>query len=549
MPLATLALLAVGPAQVDTPLLQIDAPAGVAGFGTFAVSVGDRDADGVPDLAVASRDATLRVFSGATGVAIASHAVPEGAQPLQLLPVDVDGDVELVTIYRHSSWFVGLQAIDPVSGAEHWNRFSNGQPLATPAAEIRAAVRSQATAAADSIVLGLTEQTLLHPAWWRSSIVEFFTGPLLFQHRFDNVAESTGEGLTAIEDLDGNGAGEIVVGSPQIGFGGAFGSVRLNSGFATPVSPLNWTRDGALDGSEFGEALVRIGDVSGDGASDVVAVEAVGPAFTTLRLVALRSSDGATVRTRDFAREAYPGRAHEVEMVPLDDVDADGVEDFAMIAPRVAPVFGQPATPILRVHSGATLEVLYAWTDVLAELAGADPEAVEIAPAGDVDGDGLGDLLVAAPDGPGGGVVAVLRVRAVLGDRGCAAAVPNSSGAVAHVELTGVDTLVSDDLTLVGSQLPAVAFVLPLASLDVASSPVGGGTLCLGGSIVRLNGLLGRSSLAGTVVAPLQVPQWPALYGVLPQASERWHFQLWFRDVIGGAATSNFSDTSAVTLR
>ncbi|MEO0715929.1 MAG: hypothetical protein AAFY58_02945, partial [Planctomycetota bacterium] len=348
--------------------------------------------------------------------------------------------------------------------------------------------------------------------------------------------------LAAADAADGTSDGTIVLGAtPPTG-------VISFEGDAGDIAGYSVTPTGDLSGDGKGELLIGEKGTLHIVTSEFLGTQSGGVALSLSALASDPAVSGIETLTSpgdgSFAQVARS--AGDVDGNGTDDllITIDDVERTPNTPGRVQLVFGEGITAAIagQPYTGPTS---YTFTgDDTEEGIGWWLNGI-----GDVDGDGLGDLLVAAPDGPGGGVVAVLRVRAVLGDRGCAAAVPNSSGAVAHVELTGSDALVSDDLTLVGSQLPAVAFVLPLASLDVASLPVGGGTLCLGGSIVRLNGLLGRSSLAGTVVAPLQVPQWPALYGVLPQASERWYFQLWFRDVVGGAATSNFSDTSAVTLR
>lgn len=72
------------------------------------------------------------------------------------------------------------------------------------------------------------------------------------------------------------------------------------------------------------------------------------------------------------------------------------------------------------------------------------------------------------------------------------------------------------------------------------------GRLCLGGTIFRLSNFIQSSGGSGAVTLPFP-------FGQLPPAAElsigdTWHFQSWFRDVVGGQATSNTSTAVCVPL-
>jgi hypothetical protein len=78
------------------------------------------------------------------------------------------------------------------------------------------------------------------------------------------------------------------------------------------------------------------------------------------------------------------------------------------------------------------------------------------------------------------------------------------------------------------------------------------GNLCLGGSIGRYvgPGQIQQSGSTGTVSLAIDLAQHPTptgLVGVLP--GETWNFQCWYRDAVGGMATSNFSDGYEVTFQ
>jgi hypothetical protein len=82
------------------------------------------------------------------------------------------------------------------------------------------------------------------------------------------------------------------------------------------------------------------------------------------------------------------------------DIDADGAPDFAVGAPSYG--IGNNSPGMVRVFSGRTLQVLATWTGGAAR----DRFGYSIAAAGDLDGDGHGDVLIGAPQAlqsnPGG---------------------------------------------------------------------------------------------------------------------------------------------------
>lgn len=142
-----------------------------------------------------------------------------------------------------------------------------------------------------------------------------------------------------------------------------------------------------------------------------------------------------------------------------------------------------------------------------------------------------------------------------VGQLECVAASPNSSGQPAVLEAYGAAALADRSLRLRVSALPQRTFGLFLASLTPGLVPAfggGGGTLCLGGSIgrfdrpgeVRNGGLFGRASLS------LNLDALPQPGGATSATSgSRWYFQYWYRDRVGGAATSNLSSAKSVTFQ
>ena len=137
----------------------------------------------------------------------------------------------------------------------------------------------------------------------------------------------------------------------------------------------------------------------------------------------------------------------------------------------------------------------------------------------------------------------------------CGPAVINSSGASATISASGSDLAARNDLVLEAASLPlsSFAFFLTSDTAGFTANPGGSqGNLCLAGAIGRYvrPGQIQNSGGSGAVSLALDLTQHPTPTGFVGvQPGQTWHFTTWFRDNIGGAATSNFSDGLSVTFR
>lgn len=124
----------------------------------------------------------------------------------------------------------------------------------------------------------------------------------------------------------------------------------------------------------------------------------------------------------------------------------------------------------------------------------------------------------------------------------------NSTGLPGTISAIGTGRVADNDLRLVAEQLPALSFGFFITSRfqGFAANPGGSsGNLCLSSSIGRYvgPGEIQNTGLAGAFALTLdlmQTPQPNGLVAVTP--GQTWNFQGWFRDSLGGAATSNFTD-------
>jgi hypothetical protein len=159
--------------------------------------------------------------------------------------------------------------------------------------------------------------------------------------------------------------------------------------FVEPEVEVLQVFEGDRHGSLFGWGVSAVADVDGDGASEVL----TGAPFNTLgganagRAYLFSGATGAPL----FVWTGAAGDRLGFSIADAGDVDGDGMPDVIVGAPG-----GMDAPGTARIYSGATGDELA----VLNGSAAADNFGVSVTGVGDVDGDGLGDVLVGAPRDP-----------------------------------------------------------------------------------------------------------------------------------------------------
>ncbi|QDU68461.1 FG-GAP-like repeat-containing protein [Engelhardtia mirabilis] len=214
----------------------------------------------------------------------------------------------------------------------------------------------------------------------------------------------------AAGDVDGDGYTDLIAGAPSEPVPGTPGGrVRIYSGrdglLLRELSPMGAQGD-------FGEAVAALGDLNGDGAIEVGvgAPEAQAGGEYPGRV---HVYDGATGALLAALAGGEWFDAFGQSLTNLGDVDLDGVEDFAVGAPRPqtqGPFLPGPGS--VRVYSGATLSpfgTLFGTNDY-------DRFGEAVGAAGDVNQDGHPDLVVGAPGFDSGGFNGNGRVVVVSGE-------------------------------------------------------------------------------------------------------------------------------------
>ena len=124
----------------------------------------------------------------------------------------------------------------------------------------------------------------------------------------------------------------------------------------------------------------------------------------------------------------------------------------------------------------------------------------------------------------------------------------NSTGAPSRISATGSASVAANNLVLRCSDMPtnAFAFFLTSTSQGFVANPAGSqGNLCLSGSIGRYvgPGQIQNSGAAGAVSLAVDLTRHPTPGGLVQVVpGQTWNFTTWHRDVVGGVATSNFSN-------
>jgi len=343
-------VLGIGSADESTLMLQRGLqPSGL--FGASVAVLGDADADGRPE-----------ILAGAPGPAAT--------------PLDEPGRV---TLFEYAPLVAPALTV-PGDGLAA-NGFGS---------IVRAAGDVDNDGAPD-VISGEPEDSTVATSAGRARVHSGRDGSVLHVFLGDAASDRLGWAVDGAGDIDRDGFADVVVGIP-FRVGPVPGAIRVYSGRTGAVL---LEVEGAIATDRFGFSVAGVGDVDGDLVPDIlvgapnssVAVTSAGSAYLV---------SGATggVLHAVHGWNSFLGLGNSVG--GGGDVDADGVPDLLVGVPNEIVGFPPTFPGTVHVYSGAT--------GVQLQVLGGEPEGLHFGAAlddaGDVDGDGHDDLVIADPDVP-----------------------------------------------------------------------------------------------------------------------------------------------------
>ncbi len=213
-------------------------------------------------------------------------------------------------------------------------------------------------------------------------------------------------------DFDGDGLGDLAVGAPQAegsttnaGVVYLFGGTALLAGGNTDDADV--FLDGASSGDAYGDAVAAVGDVDGDGLPDLLvgspmedtAASNAGKVELYTGLALAMISGEAPSPTAEFHGELTNNYLGDEDLVAgAGDVNGDSYADLLMAA-NGYDTRQTDAGKVYLVLGGPELEGTFDLLEADTTIVGVSDDSFlgdALSSAGDLDGDGLGDLLVGA---------------------------------------------------------------------------------------------------------------------------------------------------------
>ena len=248
------------------------------------------------------------------------------------------------------------------------------------------------------------------------------------------LANFTGGSVAGAGDVNGDGIADLVVGAP----GGSSGNTYVVFG-QTGTTPVELSavaagsggfviHGGTVAGEENGRSVSGAGDVNGDGLADVIlASPNRGSNGTSYVVYGKTSTTAVEVSALDAGSGGFgiaPFKAYSVS--GAGDVNGDGFADLLVGAQAAGNGNNGQALVVFGHSTGATPNV----SSVIAGSGGGfvvegmcslDYTGSSVANAGDVNGDGLADLIIGAKDADPNNINGAGRAFVVFGKTGSAA--------------------------------------------------------------------------------------------------------------------------------
>ena len=250
-----------------------------------------------------------------------------------------------------------------------------------------------------------------------------------------------GFSVTSLGDLDGDGVGDMAVGA--VGHRGSSGAVYVLFMNSDGTVKRNERISRGSSGARFGKGIASLGDMNGDGVTDLaVGVPGSDSAYSTGAVhVLFLNADGTVRSSQEISGSSLGAGSRQYfgsSVASLGDLDGDGVTDIAVGAP--GPASGA-AVYMLLLNANGTVKRSVKLGNGAGGVPAVARFGESVASLGDLDGDGLTDVAVGGQLDSGSVHILFLKPlnSSPVFTSPATASVPENTTAVMTVTVTDVD--------------------------------------------------------------------------------------------------------------
>jgi cysteine-rich repeat protein len=337
-----------------------------ASLGSSIATGGDVDGDGVLDFALYSATDSVRIFSGATGGLLWFAGPSNYFTVSDMALVDLNGDqlADLVIATKNEIWVFDAQSRTLV----------NSYSLETTIYSV-ATTQDINNDGTPEILVGHEKE---HPSFNSVTLLSGKDGSLIRKHNCECLSE-VGRSVSNLGDVDNDGVEDYGAGSHNY-----FGSVLHSD--AKIYSGKTGDLIFGVEGGKRYMTIAYLGDINGDDHADVLLGTHNEQDFGKAKIYSGKTFEILAAATAQDANDYFG-----ISLASVGDMTGDGIADFIVGARQNH--YTHMGAGYAQLFSSANGFLEQTWTGENLR----DAFGTQVAPVGDIDSDGISEILIAAP--------------------------------------------------------------------------------------------------------------------------------------------------------